>query len=333
MSTRDQIALYTTEDGKAQVRLQLKEGTAWLNTAQMANLFDVGAPAINHHIREILRDGELDETKCKKLLQQPGQDRSTNHYNLEMILAVGYRVRGTRGIQFRKWATDVLREYLAKGFALDDQRLKNDGVDTHFDELLERIREIRASERQFFRKICDVIVETSADYQERKSFKEVSNFFATLQNRLHYAIHGSTAAELIFARADRTKPNAGLTNWQGEKPHLTDMYVAKNYLDDPELRRLNRLTTMYLDYAEDQSEMGKTLLLKDWEQKTAEWLAFNERNVLQGLGKRTKKQAEAKAKTEWNAYRARLDHEINELDMRQLENEVKTLQRRNRPRP
>lgn len=333
MTTPDQIALYTTDDGKAQVRLQLKEGTAWLNTSQMAALFDVGTPAINHHIREIFRDGELDQATCKQLLQQPGQDRSTNHYNLNMILAVGYRVRGPRGTQFRKWATEVLQEYLLKGFALDDQRLKNDGVDTHFDELLERIREIRASERQFFRKICDVIAATSADYEERKSFEDVRNFFATLQNRLHYAIHGCTAAELIYKRADHTKQNAGLTNWQGERPHAVDMTIAKNYLFDSELRRLNRLTTMYLDYAEDQSEMGKTLLLKDWEQKTALWLEFNEREVLQGLGKRNKKQADAKAKAEWEAYLQRLDQETNEIDMRQLEGEVKALQRQNQPKP
>lgn len=333
MPTPDQIALYTTDDGKAQVRLQLKENTAWLNTAQMAELFDVGAPAVNHHIREILRDGELDQATCKKLLQQPGQDRSTNHYSLDMILAVGYRVRGPRGTQFRKWATEVLREYLIKGFALDDQRLKNDGADTHFDELLERIREIRASERQFFRKICDVISETSADYEERKSFDDVRNFFANLQNRLHYAIHGSTAAELIYERADHMKPNAGLTNWQGERPHAADVIIAKNYLNDAELRRLNRLTTMYLDYAEDQSEMGKTLLLKDWERKTAQWLEFNERELLQGFGKRNKKQADSKAKAEWKAYLQRLDQEANEIDMRQLESEVKALQQRHHPKP
>ncbi|MBE7338090.1 RhuM family protein [Corynebacterium aurimucosum] len=327
MTSPDQIALYTTEDGQAHVRLQIKEGTAWLNTSQMGELFDVGSPAINHHIREILRDGELDQSTCKKLLQQPGHDRSTNHYNLDMILAVGYRVRGPRGSQFRKWATDVLREYLIKGFALDDQRLKNDGADSHFDELLERIREIRTSERQFFRKICDVIAATSADYEERKTLTEVRNFFANLQNRLHFAIHGSTAAELIMARADHTKLNAGLTNWQGENPHLNDMYIAKNYLDDAELRRLNRLTTMYLDYAEDQSDMGKTLLLKDWETKTAQWLEFNERNVLQGYGKRTNEQAKKKARAEWDAYQARLDHEITEVDMRQLETEVKALRR------
>lgn len=327
MTSPDQIAIYTTPDGAAHVRLQLKDGSAWLNTTQMAELFNVGAPAINHHIREILRDGELAETTCKKLLQQPGQDRRTNHYNLDMILAVGYRVRGPRGAQFRKWATEVLREYLAKGFALDDQRLKNDGVDTHFDELLERIREIRASERQFFRKICDVISATSADYEETKSYESVRKFFAGIQNRLHFATHGRTAAELIWERADRNKPHAGLTTWEGELPHKSDMEIAKNYLTEDEARQMRRLTTMFLDYAEDQAERGKTLLLSDWVEKTNAWLVFNEREVLKGYGKRQHKQAVVKAKTEWDAYQRKLDAEVNALDMKQLEQEVKALKR------
>lgn len=327
MTTPDQIAIYTTPDGAAHVRLQIQDGTAWLNTNQMAELFAVGSAAINHHIREIFHDGELEQSKCKKLLQQQGQDRSTNHYNLDMILAIGYRVRGVRGAQFRKWATEVLHEYLTKGFALDDQRLKNDGVDTHFDELLERIREIRASEKQFFRKICAVISATSADYEETKTYQSVRNFFANLQNQLHYAIHHSTAAELIYQRADHTKPNAGLTNWQGEQPRKSDMYIAKNYLFDDELRRMNRLTTMYLDYAEDQAERGKTMLLKDWEAKTKSWLAFNERDVLQNLGKRGHTQAKEKAAREWDAYQQQRDAEINEVDMKQLESAVKALMR------
>lgn len=331
MTKPDPVAIYTTADGAAQVRLQLNDGTAWLNTTQMAQLFNVGAAAVNHHIREIFRDGELDQTKCKKLLQQQGQDRSTNHYNLDMILAVGYRVRGVRGTQFRKWATEVLSEYLTKGFALDDQRLKNDGVDTHFDELLERIREIRISERQFFRKICDVIAATSADYEETKSYQEVRNFFAGIQNRLHVATHGHTAAELIWLRADHTKPNAGLTSWAGEQPHKGDMNVAKNFLDEDEARQMRRLTSMFLDYAEDQAERKKTLLLDDWVKKTDAWLVFNEREVLHGCGKRSHKQATAKTQVEWDSYQLRLDAEVNTMDMKALEAEVKALNRGDRP--
>ncbi|MDK6259256.1 RhuM family protein [Corynebacterium frankenforstense] len=325
MTTPDQIAIYTTEDGKAHVRLQLQEGSAWLSTRQMGDLFAIGQHAVNHHIREILRGGELDETNCKKLLQQPGHDRSVNHYNLDMILAVGYRVRGPRGAQFRKWATEVLSEYLVKGFAMDDQRLKNDGVDTHFDELLERIRDIRASERQFFRKICDVIAATSADYEERKSFQEVRNFFASIQNRLHFATHGMTAAELIWERADRTKPNAGLTNWSGEQPRRSDLAVAKNYLDRDELTRMNRLTSMFLDYAEDQASLGNTILLDEWMQKADKWLVFNDRDVLSGFGKRQRKQAAVKAHAEWDAHLATQDARVNEKDMAELAEEVKAL--------
>ena len=327
LTSPDQVAIYTTEDGKAHVRLQIKDNDAWLNTSQMAELFDVGAPAINHHIREVLKQGELDEAKSKKLLQQPGKDRKTKHYNLDMILAVGYRVRGPRGSQFRKWATEVLRGYLTKGFAIDAQKLKHDGVDTHFDELLETIREIRTSERQFFRKICDVISATSADYQEKKSFKEVQQFFAGIQNRLHFATHGRTAAELIWERADRTKPYAGLTTWDGETPHKSDMSVAKNFLTEDEAKRMRRLTTMFLDYAEDQAEMGKTMLLKDWMEKTEAWLVFNEREVLKGYGKRKHKQAVNKSEEEWNAYQRQLDSKVNEIDMKSLEAEVKVLKR------
>lgn len=326
MTTPDQIAIYTTDDGKARVRLQLQDESAWLTQKQMAELFNVTPAAVSHHIQNIIRDNELSGgTTFKQLLKQPGQNRSVNHYNLNMILAVGYRVRGPRGAQFRKWATDVLSEYLVKGFAMDDQRLKNDGVDTHFDELLERIRDIRASERQFFRKICEVIVATSADYEERKAFEDVRNFFASIQNRLHFATHGKTAAELIWERADRNKPNAGLTNWSGEQPRRSDLEVAKNYLTRDELTRMNRLTTMFLDYAEDQASFGKTILLDDWMQKTDKWLVFNHREVLSGFGKRQSKQAVAKAHSEWDAYRAAQDARVDEKDMAELAREVKAL--------
>ncbi|MEJ4121408.1 RhuM family protein [Corynebacterium macginleyi] len=294
----------------------------------MANLFDVTSASISHHIQSITRSGELkEEATFKKLLKVPGQTRSVYHYNLDMILAVGYRVRGPRGSQFRKWATEVLRGYLIKGFAIDAQKLKKDGADTHFDELLETIREIRASERQFFRKICDVIAATSADYQEKKSFKEVQQFFAGIQNRLHFATHGQTAAELIWERADHTKPYAGLTTWDGESPHKNDMSIAKNFLTEKEAKEMRRLTTMFLDYAEDQAEMGKTMLLKDWVKKTEAWLVFNERKVLKGYGKRKHKQAVNKAEEEWAVYQHQLDSKVNEMDMKALEEKVTALSR------
>ncbi|MCQ9167461.1 virulence RhuM family protein [Corynebacterium amycolatum] len=292
----------------------------------MAELFDVTSASISHHVQNITREKEVSGS-FKQLLKVPGQSRSVNHYNLDMILAVGYRVRGPRGAQFRKWATEVLTEYLVKGFAMDDQRLKNDGVDTHFDELLERIREIRASERQFFRKICDVIAKTSDDYEEKKTYAEVRDFFAGIQNRLHFATHHHTAAELVFKRADHTKPNAGLTTWAAESPHKSDMTVAKNFLTSDELRRMNRLTSMFLDYAEDQAEQRKTILLNDWMTKADAWLVFNDRDVLQGKGDRSHKQAVNKANSEWDKYQRALDAKVNELDMKQLEQEVKELSR------
>lgn len=331
MSTPDQIAIYTTEDGKAHVRLQLRDGTAWLSQKQMSDLFNVGVSAISKHLKSIYEDGELSReatiSKMENVALEQGRTvrRNIEHYNLDAILAVGYRVRGPRGAQFRKWATDVLREYLEKGFALDDQRLKNDGVDTHFDELLERIRDIRASERMFFRKICDVIATSSADYEERKTFLEVSKFFASIQNRLHFATHGKTAAELIWERADRNKPYAGLTNWSGENPRQADVEAAKNYLTQDELTRMNRLTTMFLDYAEDQAERHKTILLDEWMEKTDKWLVFNDREVLQGFGKRQHKQAVAKARAEWEAYLEAEDTRVNAKDMAELAREVKAL--------
>lgn len=204
MTQPDEIVIYNTDDGKAQVRLQLLDGDAWLTQKQMAQLFEVTTSAISHHIKDVTLSREIgEESTFKQLLKVPGQTRSVNHYNLDMIIAVGYRVRGPRGSQFRAWATLVLREYLVKGFALDDQRLKNDGHDTHFDELVERIREIRLSERQFFRKICDVIATSSEDYNPKSA--DVQHFFASIQNKLHFAVHGKTAAELILERADALK--------------------------------------------------------------------------------------------------------------------------------
>ncbi|WP_277102137.1 RhuM family protein [Corynebacterium vitaeruminis] len=334
MDTPDQIAIYTTADGATQVRLQLKEGTAWLNQKQIAELFDVGVPTVSKHLKTLFEEGELSReatiSKMENVALEQGRSvrRRIEHYSLDAILSVGYRVRGPRGTQFRKWATEVLREYLEKGFVLDDQRLKNDGADSHFDELLERVREIRTSERQFFRKVCDVIAATSADYEETKSYETVRRFFAGIQNRLHFATHGQTAAELIYSRADRDKPNAGLTVWSGEEPHKGDMKVAKNFLTEDESRRMRRLTSMFLDYAEDQAEMRKTMLLKDWMAKTDAWLVFNDREVLEGNGTRSHEQAMDKANTEWDAYLDRRDREVNEIDMRQLQAEVEAIRRR-----
>ncbi|MEH0147428.1 RhuM family protein [Corynebacterium sp. Q4381] len=327
MTQPDEVVIYNTDDGKAQVRLQVVDGDAWLTQKQMAQLFDVTTSAISHHIKDVTLSHEIgEEATFKQLLKVPGQTRSVNHYNLDMIIAVGYRVRGPRGSQFRAWATLVLREYLVKGFALDDQRLKNDGRDTHFDELLERIREIRLSERQFFRKICDVIAASSDDYNPKST--DVQRFFASIQNKLHFAAHGKTAAELILERADASKKNMGLTNWDSiHGPGSKDVIVAKNYLHDNELREMARLTTMYLDYAEDRAEKRQGMLLSDWKDLTDKWLVFNEREVLSGAGSRSKAQADKHAKAQWIAYKKRLDDEVNAKDMAALEAAVRDIKK------
>lgn len=324
MTRPDEIIIYNTDDGRAHVALQVLGNDVWLTTTQMGELFDVGAPAVNHHVRDIFRSHELEPATCKRSLQQPGQARSVNHYNLEMILAVGYRVRGPRGAQFRRWATTILTEYLTKGFALDDPRLKNDGADTHFDELLERVRDIRTSEKQFFRKICDVIKESSEDYDG--TLKETQNFFASIQNKLHFAVHGHTAAEIIHLRADHSKRNMGLTNWDGQgKPLKKHIAVAKNYLTDSELDEMRRLTNMFLDYAEDRAKKRKGMLLRDWIALTDKWLVFNEREVLSTAGTRRMEQAKAHAAAEWDLYQRRLDAEVNRRDLASLEAEVAEL--------
>ncbi|MDK8824417.1 RhuM family protein [Corynebacterium coyleae] len=325
MTHPDEVVIYNTDDGKAQVRLQVVGHDAWLTQKQMAQLFDVTTAAISHHIKEVTLSREIgEESTFKQLLKVPGQSRSVNHYNLDMIIAVGYRVRGPRGSQFRTWATQVLREYLVKGFALDDQRLKNDNHDTYFDELLERIREIRLSERQFFRKICDVIAASSSDYNPKRT--DVQQFFASIQNKLHFAVHGKTAAELIIARADAAKDNMGLTNWDSVNgPKTKDVIVAKNYLTDDELREMARLTTMYLDYAEDRADKRQGMLLSDWKDLTDKWLVFNEREVLTGAGSRSHKQATDYAMEQWEAHKRTLDAKVDAKDMAALEAAVRDM--------
>ena len=315
-----EIILYDTEDGQSHVRLYAENGTVWLTQKQMAELFDVTAQAVSAHLLAITRDGDLgDPATFKKLLKQPGQ-RATNHYNLDAIMAVGFRVRGPRGAQFRKWATEILTEYLVKGFALDDRRLKDPVGSDYFEELLDRIRDIRASERRFYGKITDVIAATAGDY--RPSESATRDFFAMLQNKLHWATFGQTAAEIICERLDHRKPYCGLTTWSGDLPRLDDSRVAKNYLTDDELRTVNRLTTMFLDYAEDQTGKRKQLFLSDWAAQTDKFLEFNDRDVLTHKGKRSRTQMETTTKREWDAYQQRLTAGLEEKDMAAIEEAI-----------
>ncbi|WP_220182790.1 virulence RhuM family protein [Sphaerisporangium album] len=311
-----ELILYTTDDGLVQMQLRPVNGTVWLSQAEMAHLFDTGIPAINKHIANLLEDGELTEATISKLeiVQQEGSrlvGRQINVYNLDMILGVAYRVRSPRGIQFRQWATTVLREYLIKGFVLDDERLKHPGGVDYFDELLERIRDIRASEARFYQKVRDVFAQTSVDYDSKSDI--ASTFFATIQNKLVFAVTGYTAAELVVKRADPSKANMGLTSWKGAKVRKADTTVAKNYLNADEIDDLNRLTTQFLDYAETRAKRRQQITMAEWVVKTNDFIQFNEYAVLTNAGRVSHKDMEAMVAERFKIYeQARREREAIE---------------------
>ena len=292
-------------------------------------LYQVTPQAITQHIKAIYEEGELEQdATCKPYLQvqQEGDrkvSRKTLHYNLAVILAVGYRVRSPRGVQFRQWATQTLQEYLIKGFVMDDERLKNppvgpSAVPDYFDEMLERIRDIRASERRVYLRVREIFA-LAADYQP--SLKETTQFFQTIQNKLHFACTGYTAAELIQNRADANKPHMGLTSYKGEEVRKSDVTVAKNYLNQNEVSELNRVVNMWLDFAEDQARRRQQVFLHDWQEKLDQFLQFNDREVLQGSGTIGKKIADEKAQAEYSQFaeqRRRLKEAEGEKDITAL---------------
>ena len=313
--TSSEIVFYQGEDGRSRIQVRLDGGTVWLTQRLLAELYQVSVPTINEHLGNIFDDEELEPAatiRKFRIVQPEGKravSRLVDHYNLDVILAVGYRVRSLRGTQFRRWATERLTEYIAKGFVLDDERLKEGrtlGAD-YFDELLERIREIRASERRFYQKIRDLYA-LAIDYDP--STNETKEFFQVVQNKLHWAITGSTAAEIIADRASAEKPNMGLTTWKGAKVRKADVTVAKNYLNDDEIRQLNRIVTMYLDYAEEQAERRKPLHMRDWREKLDGFLQFNERDVLKNAGRISAEIAKQLALDEYEKFeRKRLTEE------------------------
>mgnify|MGYP000927954301 CR=1 FL=1 len=317
---RSEIIMYQTEGGDTRLEVRLEDATVWLSQKMMANLYQKDVRTINEHIKSIYAEGELDpEATIRKfrIVQKEGERevaRQIDFYNLEMILAVGYRVKSHRGTQFRRWATERLREYLVKGFVMDDERLKEGrglGAD-YFDELLERIRDIRASEKQFYRKITE-IYSLAVDYDPNAEITH--EFYAGVQNKLHWAITGHTAAELIAERAAAIKPNMGLTSWKGKKVRQADVTVAKNYLSEEELRSLNRIVAMYLDYAEDQAERRKPMYMRDWAQKLDAFLQFNGREVLRDAGRISTEVAKSLALSEYEKYNAaRLEQESGQPD-------------------
>lgn len=306
-----EFILYQTEDSRTRIECRFEDNTLWLSQALMADLFQTTVPNINLHIKNILSEGELTEAATIKdyLIVRPEGTRQVRrpvkYYSLDMIIAVGYRVRSHRGTAFRQWATARLREYLEKGFVLDDERLKNPpgpGVPDYFDELLERIRDIRASEKRMYLKVRDIFA-LAADYQPDDA--ETLKFFQIIQNKLHWAATGKTAAELIAERADHTQTNMGLTSWKGTKVRKTDVTVAKNYLREGEIQELNRIVTMYLDYAEDQARRRKVLYMRDWREKLDAFLQFNERDILTNAGKVAKEVADKLALEQYEKFHAR----------------------------
>jgi hypothetical protein len=305
---KGRIILYS--EGQTNINVRLEGETVWLTQRSLSELYQVSVPTINEHLTNIYDEGELSaEATIRKfrIVQVEGNrnvSRLVDHYSLEVILAVGYRVRSPRGTLFRQWATARLEELLRKGFTMDDQRIKegrtaNDG---YFEELLERIRDIRASERLFYQKITDIYA-TSIDYDAKQEITQA--FFATVQNKLHWAIHGHTAAEIVYERIDADKPNIGLTTWKNapEGPvRKKDVTVAKNFLSEEEIRELNRVVTMYLDYAEDQARSHIPMYMKDWVEKLDDFLRFTNRNVLSHSGKVSQKMMEQKAHQEFKTY-------------------------------
>jgi hypothetical protein len=304
---KGELLIYQTEDGKTKIDVFFEDDTIWLNQKQISQLYQKGVNTINEHIKHIYEDGELDAKatiRKFRIVQTEGERqvaREVDYYNLDMILAVGYRVRSHVGNQFRRWASEVLTEYMKKGFAMNDERLKNPkkfGAD-YFDELLERIRDIRASEKRFYQKVRDIYA-LSIDYD--LDAEQTKEFFATVQNKLHYSVHGHTAAEIIAERADASKDNMGLTNFEGSKVRKNDVTVAKNYLSKEELDDLNRIVTMYLDHAEDMARQMIPMYMKYWAETLNDFLKFRRRDILTNAGKISKDLAEKKALTQYEIY-------------------------------
>ena len=315
------IILYQTEDGRTRIQCRFEDETIWLTQAQIAELFQTTPQNITLHLKAIYAEGELtEEATCKDYLQVREEGartltRTLRHYRLEPILAIGYRVRGHRGTQFRQWATARLAEYLIKGFTVDDERLKNPppkGQADYFEDLLSRIRDIRSSERRFYQKVLD-IYSTSVDYTPNTEATQL--FFATVQNKMHWAAHGHTAAEIIHERADAAKPNMGLQSTRpGGIIRRDDVAVAKNYLDEAELNTLNRIVTAYIEFAELQALNRKPMTMRDWIAKLDDFLKLSSRELLTHAGKMTAENAKAKAELESNAYRRQIDRNPRPVD-------------------
>lgn len=329
-----EIIIYNTEDGKSRIQVRLEDGTVWLSQRLIAELFQVAVHTVNEHIKNIYAEGEVPtEATIRnfRIVQKEGLRevaRDVEFYNLDLIMAVGFRVRSERGTQFRRWATEKLKEYIVKGFVIDNERLKEPGGLDYFDDLLEQIRDIRASEKRFYQKIRD-IYKLAIDY--RPDAEETHEFFQIVQNKLHWAVAGHTAAEIIHGRASANKPNMGLTSWKGSKVRRGDVTVAKNYLTGEEITQLNKIVNMYLDYAEEQARRRKVLYMKDWRDKLDAFLKFHEHEILKDAGRVSMEVAQNLALEEYDKFNShRLAVEIDAEN--ELEDQVKRIKQKPKKR-
>lgn len=313
------IVMYTTEDGLTKIETTFENDTVWLSIDQMAELFQRDNSVIGKHIRNIFKEGELQkESVWAKFAYtaSDGKNYQVDYYNLDVIISVGYRVKSHRGTQFRIWATGILKEYMKKGFALDDDRLKNLGGGNYFDELLSRIRDIRSSEKVFWRKVLEIYA-TSIDYDPKAESSVL--FFKQVQNKMHWAAHKHTAAEVIFERADAEQANMGLTSWQGKSIKRSDVEIAKNYLSAKEIDALNKIVTAYLDIAEVRALNHEPMYMKDWLETIDDYLRMTRRDILSTTGKISHLQAMEKAHSEYDKFKAKQDNILSSVEKHFLE--------------
>ncbi len=309
-----EILIYQTEDGQTKIQTRLENETVWLTQAQMAELFGKAKSTINEHIKNIFNEGELEESSVVRnfrITASDGKQYDTNHYNLDVIISMGYRVKSLQGTKFRQWATARLREYIVKGFTMNDDLLKEAGGGNYFDELLARIRNIRSSEKVFWRKVLDIYA-TSIDYDPKVESSQL--FFKTIQNKMHWAAHGQTAAEVIFQRIDATKPNLGLTSFKGDQPTKKETEVAKNYLNEQELEVLNRMVTAYLEIAELQALNRKPMYMNDWIARLNDFLTMTGNEILEHAGSVSHQKAIEKAHEEYKKYKESFKHELTRAE-------------------
>ncbi len=317
---KGQFLLYQTPDGNSQIEVKLQNDTVWLSLDQMAELFQRNKSTISRHIKNVLEDGELEADSVIAnfaTTATDGKNYSVAYYNLDMIISVGYRVHSYRGVQFRIWATKVLKEYIVKGFAMNDDLLKRAGGGNYFDELLARIRDIRSSEKVFYRKVLEIYA-LSIDYDPRVEMTQ--KFFKTVQNKMHYSVHGHTAAEIIYERANAEKDFMGLTTWSGAMPSKPEAEIAKNYLTHEEVKSLNRIVSLYLDFAEMQAEEHRPMYMKDWINILDDFLRISRKDILTHAGKISAKLAKEKADQQYDKFKERTKNNLSPVEIHFLEN-------------